>query len=115
MRIVRPDAAVAQEQDKGYYFPVHVLSPAEAADCRRRIEAFEASQGGRLRGNKRIKLHVLFPWIADLARRPTILDAVEDLLGPNLLCFQSIFFTKEAKDPGFVSWPQDSTYGGIST
>src|SRR3546814_7703596 len=58
---------------------------------------------------------VLFPWIADLARHPTILDAVEDLLGPNLLCFQSIFFTKEAKDPGFVSWHQDSTYGGLST
>src|SRR3546814_939448 len=58
---------------------------------------------------------VLFPWIADLARHPTILDAVEDLLGPNLLCFQSIFFTKEAKDPGFVTWHQDSTYGGLST
>lgn len=109
------DAAVAQYHDKGYYFPVSVLSPDEAADCRRRIEAFEASQGGRLRGNKRIKLHVLFPWIADLARHPTVLNAVEDLLGPNLLCFQSIFFTKEAMDPGFVSWHQDSTYGGLST
>src|SRR3546814_12992790 len=71
---VLSDAAVAQYHDKGYYFPVHVLSPAEAADCRRRIEAFEASQGGRLRGNKRIKLHVLFPWSADPARHPPTLQ-----------------------------------------
>jgi ectoine hydroxylase-related dioxygenase (phytanoyl-CoA dioxygenase family) len=39
---------------------------------------------------------------------------VEDVLGPNLLCWSSSFFIKEARDPAFVSWHQDSTYWGLS-
>jgi len=44
----------------------------------------------------------------------SILDAVEDLHGPDLLCWTTNFFIKEAADPAFVSWHQDSTYWGLS-
>ena len=54
-----------------------------------------------------------FTWLDDLIRDPRILDAVEDLLGPDL-CWSSSFFIKEARDPAFVSWHQDSTYWGLS-
>jgi hypothetical protein len=40
----------------------------------------------------------------------SIFDAVEDLYGPHLLCWTTNFFIKEAADPAFVSWHQDSTY-----
>jgi ectoine hydroxylase-related dioxygenase (phytanoyl-CoA dioxygenase family) len=43
-----------------------------------------------------------------------LLDAVEDVLGPDLLCWNSSFFTKEPRGPGFVSWHQDATYWGLS-
>lgn len=39
---------------------------------------------------------------------------VEEVLGPNLFCWSSSFFIKEAGDPGYVSWHQDSTYWGLS-
>ena len=40
-------------------------------------------------------------------------DAIEDLYGPNLLCWTTNFFIKEARNPAFVSWHQDSTYWGL--
>src|SRR5262249_31655572 len=50
----------------------------------------------------------------DLVRHPRILDAVEDLYGPDILCWTTNFFIKEKADPAFVSWHQDSTYWGLS-
>ena len=35
------------------------------------------------------------------------------MLGPNLLVWGSSFFNKEPRDPGYVSWHQDSTYWGL--
>ena len=70
--------------------------------------------GGPLRGDLRHKSHLLFPFLADLVRHPRVLDAVEDLLGPDILCWTSNFFIKEAANPAFVSWHQDSTYWGLS-
>ena len=62
----------------------------------------------------RHKSHLLFAWLPELVRRRSILDAVEDLHGPNLLCWTTNFFIKEAANPAFVSWHQDSTYWGLS-
>jgi non-heme Fe2+,alpha-ketoglutarate-dependent halogenase len=58
----------------------------------------------------RHKLDLQFAWLGALVRRSSILDTVEDLDGPDLLCWTSNFFIKEAADPAFVSWHQDSTY-----
>ena len=48
-------------------------------------------------------------------RHDRIVDAIEDLYGPNLLCWNTNFFIKEARTPAFVSWHQDSTYWGLSS
>ena len=106
--------AVTRYRRDGFYFPVRVLSPEEAAGYRARLEAVERARGGPLGGELRHKGHLLFSWLDELIRHPRILDAVEDLLGPNLLCWSSSFFIKEARDPAFVSWHQDSTYWGLS-
>ena len=105
---------VASFAERGYHFPTRILSANEALRYRRLLEAFEASQGGPLSGQLRNKPHLLFTWIDELIRHPVILDAVECLLGPNLLVWSSSFFSKEANDPAFVSWHQDSTYWGLS-
>ncbi|HEY8289103.1 MAG TPA: phytanoyl-CoA dioxygenase family protein [Acetobacteraceae bacterium] len=106
------DAALRQYQEHGYYAPLRVLSPTEAAALRSRLEAFEAG-AGPLAGKLRHKSHVLFTWLNELVRHPRILDAVEDVIGPDILCWGSSFFIKEPCNPGFVSWHQDSTYWGL--
>jgi hypothetical protein len=90
------------------------MSSGEALALRGRLEAVEAEHGGRLSGEIRHKPHLLFTWLADLVRHPSILDAVEDVLGPNLLAWSTSFFIKEARDSAYVSWHQDATYWGLS-
>ena len=89
------------------YAPVPALSTAEAGALRARLEAFEAGAGA-LAGKLRHKSHLLFTWLNDLIRHARILDAVEDLIGPDILCWGSSFFIKERAQPGYVSWHQDS-------
>ena len=107
-------AEVSAYHTRGYHFPIDVLSAAEVAKFRESLEAYEKSSGGPIKGEMRHRSHVLFTWVNDIARHPRILDAVEDVLGPNLHCWNTSFFIKEARDPGFVSWHQDATYWGLS-
>jgi non-heme Fe2+,alpha-ketoglutarate-dependent halogenase len=104
--------AIRQYQEQGYYAPVRVLTTAETGALRARLEAFEADRGP-MQGALRHKSHLLLTWLNDLIRHPRILDAVEDLIGPDILCWGSSFFIKNARDPGYVSWHQDSTYWGL--
>jgi hypothetical protein len=108
-------AQIEQYRDEGCVFPISVMSETEAAELRRRLEEFEERTGGPLKGDLRHKSHLLFTWLAELVRYSSILDAIEDLHGPDLLCWTTNFFIKEATDPAFVSWHQDSTYWGLST
>lgn len=109
------DAEVERYRREGCVHPVRVMSEDAAAALRARLEAFEAANGGPLRGDLRHKSHLLFTWLAELVREEAIVDAVEDLYGPDILCWSSNFFIKEAANPAFVSWHQDSTYWGLST
>jgi hypothetical protein len=106
------EAAVRQYRDLGYYAPVPILTRAEASALRRSLEAFEANGGG-MQGAVRHKPHLLFTWLNELIRHPRILDAVEDIVGPDILCWGTSFFIKERRNASYVSWHQDSTYWGL--
>lgn len=108
-------AAIDHYHREGYYFPVRALPEADALAYRRRREEHEARIGGPLAGSMRHKAHLLFTWLWDLVHDPRILDPIEDIHGPNLFCWSTNFFIKEANDPSFVSWHQDATYWGLST
>ena len=78
-------------------------------------KSFESGRtGGNRRGNMQ-KLYLLLNWVNELVRQPRILDAVEDILGPDLLCWQTTFFIKDPGAKGYVSWHQDATYWGLSS
>jgi non-heme Fe2+,alpha-ketoglutarate-dependent halogenase len=109
------EAQIAQYEAEGYLAPIRVMEEGDALALRHKLEAVEAEMGGPLRGDLRHKTHLLFPFLAELVRHPSILDAIEDVLGPDILCWSSNFFIKEAADPAFVSWHQDSTYWGLSS
>jgi hypothetical protein len=111
MKFLSEDA-VRQYRQAGYYAPVKALSTAEAVALRARLERFEAD-AGPLAGSLRHKSHLLFTWLNDLIRHYRILDAVEDLIGPDILCWGSSFFIKEQRNTAYVSWHQDSTYWGL--
>ena len=100
----------------GYLFPLTAMSRDEAQGCRRRLAAFEAANptGQPFRAVIKAKAHLVSRELLDIVRRRQILDAVEDVLGPNILCWSTGVFLKEAGDPAFVSWHQDATYWGLA-
>ena len=112
-RTLSAEALAGYERD-GFHFPLRAIPAAEARAIRADVEAAErrlAAEGERLRHRP----HLLLTALDRLIRNGPVLDAVEDLLGPNILCWTSLFFTKDAHDPSFVSWHQDSTYWGLSS
>jgi non-heme Fe2+,alpha-ketoglutarate-dependent halogenase len=106
------ETAARQYRELGYVAPVPVLTREEARELRRKLETFETSAGAIQRATRH-KSHLLFTWLNDLIRHPRILDAVEDIIGPDILCWGSSFFIKNGRDPSYVSWHQDSTYWGL--
>jgi hypothetical protein len=115
-RVMLSDEQVARYREDGFLCPLPALSADAASDCRRQLEAFEASQGrslGQIPGQLRAKTHLLFPWLDDLVRHPAVLAAVEDLIGPDLLVYHLTMWIKDPGDDAFVSWHQDGTYFGL--
>ena len=108
-------AAIEQYRNDGFYFPVRIFDGEEAAGYRSRLEAFEAAQGGPIGGAFRNKSYLLFQWVDELMRNPEILNAVEDLIGPDILCWNTLFWVKEARSEAFVTWHQDLRYWGLDT
>ena len=104
-----PAQVAAYERD-GFVCPVPVLSAAEAQAARAELEAWEAARGAPIDFPEKSKSYLLFDWADQLAHHPRILDAVEDLIGPDILVYHSTLFLKEAHSAAFVRWHQDSTY-----
>lgn len=111
-KLLDPEQIGAFHRD-GFVAPVAVLSPEETADYRRRFEDYERSHDGWYVLSRGQKIHLLQTWVAELVRNPRILDAVEDVLGADILCWGTSLFVKDAHNPHFVSWHQDSTYWGL--
>lgn len=105
---------IAFFRSNGYLFPVTAFSPQEARQYRANIERYEAQTGENVNKRLKIKAHLAFPWLCELARHPAIVSAVQSLLGPDVLLFGASAFAKDAHDPRFVSWHQDSAYYGLT-
>lgn len=101
-------------QQQGFLFPLPVLQDSEMAELRTKLEHLETQHDGRLPAGINRKPHLLLTWLNELIRDPRILDPVEDILGPNILCWGSGFFIKNPNDSARVTWHQDSTYWGLS-
>src|SRR5258705_11810338 len=111
-------AQVERYQNDGFLSPNAALAREEAATCLRKLEAFEQTVGGPLTSDGtdaryRSRTHVLLSWVHSLTRHPSILDAVEDLIGPNILVYTSTWFIKEPESAAIAAWHQDATYFGL--
>lgn len=103
-------AQIEKYKNDGYVYPIDVLSSIEAQQYLRELEAAEALQGALLVKGSNFKPHLLFKWADALAHHSKILDAVEDLIGPDIRLLSSTVFPKKSGDGTFVDWHQDGTY-----
>jgi chlorinating enzyme len=106
-------AQVEHFRREGYAFPFDAIPAAEAASYVAKLDSYDAILGEEAQKQLKIKAHVAAPWIVALARNKNILDAVESLIGPDILLFGTSMFSKKARDVRFVSWHQDAAYYGL--
>lgn len=108
------DEQICEYQQDGLVFPIPVLSAAEVATARAALEELAAALGGRAEIARLRHLQLFHRWVQDLVLHPRVLDAVEDVLGPDILVHSSQVFWKRPHDPAYVSWHQDGFYVGLS-
>src|SRR5262245_57333470 len=92
------EAQVEQYKASGYLFPLAAFGAPEVARFREGLDAVERREGGKLSMRTNQKPHLLLPWLNDLMRAAPILDAVEDVIGPNILAWATGFFYKRPHD-----------------
>jgi non-heme Fe2+,alpha-ketoglutarate-dependent halogenase len=107
--------------NNGYVYPIRVLDTEAVARYRETYDAYEASLAGVLESIPArdryvyfAETHTYLPWAYELATQPRVLDAVESLLGPDLLIWDSRWFTKRPGDATYISWHQDGTYWALN-
>ncbi len=98
---------------QGFLSPIRVMSPEAAAAIADKVSGIETEYGADGGDMLRSNTHFLFPELYDLVCSSAILDHVEEVLGPDILCWSASFFSKPPQDPSFVSWHQDLTYWGL--
>ena len=100
-------------EENGISFPHTAISPAEAAALLPRFEALRTRMAGWTNSPQVIKSHLVAPWVTELVTNPAVLDVVEEITGPSILCWAATFFAKPPRSGGFVGWHQDITYWGL--
>jgi non-haem Fe2+, alpha-ketoglutarate-dependent halogenase len=98
----------------GLLFPLPALSADEVPYYRHLHDELDRHLGDKPTAQQKSQCHLRFKWVCDLATHSKILDAVEQVLGPDILIHSSTIFCKYANDEKFVSWHQDSHYWGLS-
>jgi ectoine hydroxylase-related dioxygenase (phytanoyl-CoA dioxygenase family) len=115
-----PELVERYEAD-GYVFPLRALDESDVSRFRSAYDAYEGALGEQLAAIPArdryvffAETHAFLPWAYELATQPAVLDAVESLIGPDLLIWDSRWFTKRPGDPTYISWHQDGTYWELS-
>ena len=106
---------VAAYRRDGYLCPIQVFDAETARAHRAGFEALEGAAGlPRPTGEYlRVNSNIVAEAPRLVAETPAILDAVESILGPDLLLWGVEYFAKEAGSDKIVSWHQDLTYWGM--
>lgn len=94
--------------EHGFLSGIDVFGESECDAFRSRVEAFEQARPEAVEWAFDIKTNLLFDWVCDLSRDARLLDAIEDLIGPDVLLTNSIFRIKEPGSATFYGWHQDA-------
>lgn len=101
-------------RDKGYANPFTAFDARLAQQYRDKLQALERHSGGKLPDDRQRKMHLYLQWVDEIVHNRHVLDAVEDLVGPDILLYHITLWSKDAHTASHVSWHQDSTYFGLN-
>ena len=102
-----------QYKDKGFIAPLDALTKDEAEEVKSEIEFIEKKWPNKLEGLGRNYVHLISPIFDKVVHNSKILDAVESIIGKNILACGTTLFIKDPDETGFVSFHQDAKYIGL--
>ena len=102
-----------QYEDQGFISPIEVLSRNEALEAREEIELIEKKMPNEIDKSGRYNVHLISPKLDSIVHNSKILDAVESIIGKNILVCSTTLFIKNPHEQGFVSYHQDAKYIGL--
>ena len=104
---------INQYNEKGYLAPIDALTKDEANEVKDEIEFIEKKWPNELEGLGRNYVHLISPIFDKVVHNSKILDAVESIIGKNILACGTTLFIKDPDEKGFVSFHQDAKYIGL--
>ncbi len=102
-----------QYKDEGFVSPINIFSKEKAKEIRNEIELIEKKIPGELEKSGRYNAHLISPLLDEVTHNSKILDAVQSLIGENILVCGTTLFIKNPNEKGFVSYHQDAKYIGL--
>ena len=102
-----------QYKEEGFVSPINIFSKEKANEVRSEIELIEKNMPEELEKSGRYNAHLISPLLDEVTHNPKILDAVQDLIGENILVCGTTLFIKNPYEKGFVSYHQDAKYIGL--
>ena len=102
-----------QYSDEGFVSPVNIFSKEKAKEIRDEIELIEKKLPNELEKAGRYNAHLISPMLDEVTHNENILNAVESLIGGNILVCGTTLFIKNPGEGGFVSYHQDAKYIGL--
>jgi ectoine hydroxylase-related dioxygenase (phytanoyl-CoA dioxygenase family) len=102
-----------QYEDEGFVSPIDIFSKEKAKEIRNEIELIEKDMPKELEKSGRYNAHLISPLLDEVTHNPKILNAVESLIGKNILVCGTTLFIKNPHEKGFVSYHQDAKYIGL--
>lgn len=107
-RTLTPAQTAAYDRE-GFVRPFRVLDGAETAALRTTIDGWLRAMGQEgAYGINCYQARLATLW--DVARHPAILDLVEDVIGPDILCWATAILSKPPGEPRAVPWHQDAGF-----
>ena len=100
-------------EDHGFVAPIDILTSDEANEIKKEIEKIEKKWPTELDGLGRNYAHMISPVFDKVCHNSKILDAVESIIGKDILVGGTTLFIKDHDNKGFVSWHQDAKYIGF--
>lgn len=106
----------ADFEQHGFISEIDVLPPERAEYYAEKCRSFIDEYGSHPSYSEwtYYRTELVLKWVSDLAAEESLLDVVEELIGPNILLWNAFLPAKAPGTDAYFGWHQDATYWPVA-
>ena len=103
-------------EQKGFVFGINVLPVARTEYYSEKYKLFIDTYQSHPNFSEwtYYRTELVLKWVADLASEESLLDIVEELIGPDILLWNAFLPAKPPRSKAYFGWHQDATYWPVT-